>query len=729
MPSLQDELMNSLSSYETGRELEISRNEKGEAVIGPSQEALMRRTKLRAPMRQRKEEQTLEKTAKEFGPALAGTLTGPAVGAAEVVDLGLGLVKGAYKAAFPEADEGRFESFMQTLGDQFESGYGEGARSMILDIGRRAGYDEEQLKVMDEGITAGSFFGYGGAVKAAPKVASAIGDAVEGAGDAAKARMADADGSVTLTSGVDPDPAIAAAGDAVKSLRARKGQMVGAPKDITSSYKLNKLRREVEGLAIEGTDARFWYERSGKAILDAVGGDKEEAEKIIQIIAVTSPSTPVKSNFDYALQAYAQHKAGEPIMTGRFPTAMNKRIESILSGEEWEGRKTNNFYVNLMRVVDPQKVQGVTTDLWMMRSFGFDTDNPTDAQYSFVERETNRIASKLGWEPQQAQAAIWVAQKAKEEGKEISASKFDYSDALEQNLAQVSWESIPGRTSDHMLEMFDAPYEVQQEYHVEISKAFQDNDGFDLIARRLGIPTPGDFEAPGFFEGKVSPGTQTQVSAPRQYRGPKYGAVEQSALDLMEAYAAARGVLMKQDGVGYHRPFYSPAKKDGNGVEIRIGRPFSEAETKRFASLLNEKAGFEIAPIGSVDGVRIINFDPEFDNKEFQNIVKDATNNLVLDDDAELRAVLFASQNGYLGNDWSKFKNGEEYFSGISKEGRSDIYRKVQDIVKEIQPRIEAVDADFSEKYGFTRNEQINSAYRVVDQSQTPNAENLQGVD
>lgn len=44
-------------------------------------------------------------------------------------------------------------------------------------------------------------------------------DAIEGAGDAAKARMADADGSVTLTSGVDPDPAIAAVGGAVKAMR------------------------------------------------------------------------------------------------------------------------------------------------------------------------------------------------------------------------------------------------------------------------------------------------------------------------------------------------------------------------------------------------------------------------------------------------------------------------------------------------------------------------------
>lgn len=124
---------------------------------------------LTLPTMRQGEKQTLEKTAKEFVPALAGVATGPVVGAAEVVDLGLGLVKGAYKAAFPDADESRFESFMQTLGDQFESGYGEGARSIILDIGRRAGYDEEQLKIMDEGITAGSFFGYGKVAKEAVK--------------------------------------------------------------------------------------------------------------------------------------------------------------------------------------------------------------------------------------------------------------------------------------------------------------------------------------------------------------------------------------------------------------------------------------------------------------------------------------------------------------------------------------------------------------------------------
>jgi len=216
---LEQEFDNIRKYASKGRQIEAVKQEDGTFT---AQKVRMGATglDLTLPSMGQGEKQTIEQTKKEIGPSLAGVATGPAVGAAEVVDLGLGLVKGAYKAAFPDADEGRFESFMQTLGDQFESGYGEGARSMILDIGRRAGYDEEQLKVMDEGITAGSFFGYGGAVKAAPKAVSALGDAVEGAGDAAKARMADADGSVTLTSGVDPDPAIAAAGDAVAKFRA-----------------------------------------------------------------------------------------------------------------------------------------------------------------------------------------------------------------------------------------------------------------------------------------------------------------------------------------------------------------------------------------------------------------------------------------------------------------------------------------------------------------------------
>jgi len=566
-------------------------------------------------------------------------------------------------------------------------------------------------------------------VKNAPAIAGAVRNSIDQLGQAADARTLQRaqDTSVQLNTGFDPTDAI----DAALSYAGRKvrkdGQIVGAPPGINSQQTLDKLRRNLEEAAAEGEPGRFWYERSGKAILDALGGNKDDADKLAQAIAITSSATGVKTNFDFALQAFLQHKAGQPVKTGRFPAAMSKKIQTVFDGTDWEGRKTNNFYVNLMREIDPSKVQGVTTDMWMMRAFGFKnadgtaySGTPTDAQYTFVEEETKRIADQLGWEPQQVQAAIWVTNKAKEEGTEVSAAAFDYSDALLNNKAQISWESIPGRTGNHMPEMFDAPYEVQQEYHVAISKAFLDGNGNDFVAKELGIPTPGDFEAPGYFEGKVSPGTQTELAIPREYGGPKYGAVEPAALQLMETYAAIRGIAMKQDGVGFHRPFYNPKKADANGIELRIGRKFSEGETERLAKILADASGHgEYNPISTRDGVRILNFDfLEFDNKEFTKLVQNAIDLLDLDDDVSIDPVLFNSQNGYVGNDWSTNKNGEEYTNALRGTERPDLQRKVRSILSRLQTRIDEIDTDFSERYGFTRNTELNQEFRAQGRSE-----------
>ena len=385
-------------------------------------------------------------------------------------------------------------------------------------------------------------------------------------------------------------------------------------------------------------------------------------------------------------------------------------------------------------------VQGVTNDIWMMRSFGFEnTDGtpysgtPTDAQYTFVEQETKRIADKLGWEPQQVQAAIWVTNKAKEDGTDIATAAFDYSDALLNNKAQISWESIPGATSNHMPEMFKAPYEVQLEYHVAASKVFLDRNGSDELAKDFGTPTTGDFEAPGYFEGKVSPGTQTELAIPREYTGPKYGAVDPAALQLMEAYAAVRGVVMKQDGVGYHRPFHKATKRDSQGVMIEIGRQFTESETAQLGKIMAELSGHtDFNPIAAPGGVRLINFafarknldgtkameDTWFSddmlrtNKEFYALVKQAVERLDLDDDIGVKLGTFNAQEGYVGNDWSVNKNGEDYLRGTSFAGSPDLQRKVRDLITKFSARLDEIDIDFSERYGFTRNPDINQEFR-----------------
>jgi hypothetical protein len=492
------------------------------------------------------------------------------------------------------------------------------------------------------------------------------------------------------------------------------GQYIGAPQGMNTPQKLGSLRTKIKDLAMGGKDGRFWYERSGKNILDAVGGDVNEADKIIQAIAITSPGTQVKTNFDFAIQAYSQYKAGNPIRTGRFPEAMSERLEKIFAGEDWGGRKTDDFYNNLMIHIDPSRTGPVTGDIWMLRAFGYKGDMPSEQQYKFITRETQKIADELGWEPHQVQASIWVATKARDEGIDISKAGFNYSDALNDNLGQISWESIPGATGNHMKEMFTAPYNVQVDFHVDTSKAILDENGSDIIAKKLGILSPGDFEAPGYFEGKVSPGTQTEFFAPKEYKGSKYGKIDPSTEQLINAYAITRGILLKQDGVGWHRPWFNPAKKDANGIQLDIGRQFSEGETKQLAEILKELSGHgEYNPISSKVGVRILNFDYlEFDNKEFTKLVQNAINKLELDDDVVVKSGLFNSQNGYVGNDWSVNKNGEEYTNAISGEGQSNLLRKVRDIIREIQPRIDDIDKDYSEKYGFTRNTELNNEYR-----------------
>lgn len=254
---------------------------------------------IRAPMSQA-EPQTFEETKEQIVPSIAGLAAGPAVGIAELGDLGIGLMRGAYRAANPDADEGRFQAFMSGLSDQFEGGAGEAVRSKVMELGEAAGYNEQQMQVLDEAMTVGSFFGYGGAVKAAPKVLSKAGDMVEGAGDAAKARMAE--GGVTLTSGVNPDPLIAAAGDAVAKFRAPTEKQPGIIAFHGSGADFDEFKLEKIGTG-EGAQA-YGYglyftdsEDIAKFYRDSVGG--ANVLKTAQNIKIKAPSggTETAANF------------------------------------------------------------------------------------------------------------------------------------------------------------------------------------------------------------------------------------------------------------------------------------------------------------------------------------------------------------------------------------------------------------------------------------------------
>ena len=48
-----------------------------------------------------------------------------------------------------------------------------------------------------------------------------------------------------------------------------------------------------------------------------------------------------------------------------------------------------------------------------------------------------------------------------------------------------------------------------------------------------------------------------------------------------------------------------------------------------------------------------------------------------------------------------------------TRKGRSDIQRKVRDVITELSPRIDAIDSEYQIKYGFTGNSDINAEFRT----------------
>ncbi len=601
--------------------------------------------------------------------------------------------------------------------------------------------------------------------------------------------------------------------------RSKSGKYIGAPTGMDTSSKLQRLRKSMQSLAEQGEYGRFWYEYSGKAILEITDGNIDDARKLISAIAITSPQTGVDTNFEFALQAYYQWKNGQPIRTGIFPTSMSEKLEDVFAGKTFTGRKIGNFENNLLRTIDPELTQGVTTDIWIMRAFGYNQDAPTDLNYDFVENEIQKIARDLGWEPQQVQAAIWVEIKSRQENPSVKAAtdklseqkgyikfvpnkkgklvrefqdlsnatnpkekrkgilkseqahnriwlekalrydpdetdrnraKFDYSDAAAQKILQVSVETIPSTKSSHFPEIFSASEGEIIEYHHAMNKALLDDRGMDIVAQRLGILNYGFSSGVGAWEGRTDPVSQSLIVAPKQYK--EDGTISDDAKILIEAYAAIKGILFKQDGIGYHKPFFKGMKvADMNGSDINIGRPLSVSETLALHELITAQIPAEvnsnnISLVSSPEGVRVLNFTkydenvlPNYTRKKadpsFQKIVLNALSDITFDNGETCTHSRFTSDGNLLQNKWNGGQtNGEGYYQDRFK-GRPDLQRTIEDVLRELFPRVRTVEEDFSRRYGWTANKGLNAKFdpdrqaeELAESLQSPVVSQPQGV-
>ena len=598
----------------------------------------------------------------------------------------------------------------------------------------------------------------------------------------------------------------------------RTGRMHQRYQSLPPEQSIQAMYGDLLDLAKQGKPGRYWYEKSSKRILQYVGGDKDAADKFAQLIAIYSPQTTVPVNTGNAIKAYNRAKAGSKLWDGdivdrdrtfknikessdyvkslggenagitkvplddsgkRFLIARHKpkSYENIATADRdlkahllmnegipFEGRKTNNFYNNLMVHIDPSRLQGSTQDLWMAHAFGFpDVAVGSSGKYDFMEKITKRLSDQLGWRPHQVQAAIWTAIKTRMEGvaddakkaaiskgmatmqigpkgkprftpnegaedqiaelhrdmalgkkvsrKHILESAKDFSDFMDQNLAHITWESAPSKDVAHLNGIEALSPEAKAEYHGMASKALQDKDGNDLLAKYLGIMSPGSKDAPGYWQGKTNPATHTQMASTRIKAALQQPDIDEPSKHLLDIYATAKGLLHKQDGVGYHRPFYNPQITKANGIEYQFDKDLTDDHIRNIGQSLDKTSpGASLIPVNNRT-VRILNFSDQHQNDQrgFHKATDSVMSTAVPSTHTATKRA-FASDGNLVENDWKVNKNGEDYRRRLSAAGRPDVHEFVSSV---LAPRLEAVDREFAQKHGLKTDPQLEQSIRT----------------
>lgn len=402
----------------------------------------------------------------------------------------------------------------------------------------------------------------------------------------------------------------------------------GVDLSVFREHDIDGFLRQIPEYLRRGAPYRYWYEDSGKEILDFANGDKDLAARVAQVVAVMSASRNPRENINLALEAVRQWQAGRPIDVTTAP--QNAKAEAIMRGENWEGRKTNRFYANMLKFIDEDRYLAefpggeVTNDIWMARLFGLKTDVPTPREYDQMTKIQQNIAAALGWEPEQIQAALWVPAKADAGrvitgpgGKKIRAPLSDYeagidfARALREESVAMPVSAQPGRRTagDDLLRNYhDLDPEERTAYLGEKTEAVRqflvDAEVFGRIEAQavdfvesganftLTIPSP--VERLG--TGRISEKTGKEIQTPVSWTTP-------TARKQLTQVMSIIGEALQQDAMTWFRPIYRRDKPpQQNGILLKTSRPLTGDEQLRLHSELKHRLGGDVAVVPAPDG-------------------------------------------------------------------------------------------------------------------------------
>ena len=235
-------------------------------------------------------------------------------------------------------------------------------------------------------------------------------------------------------------------------------QIAGAPQGVTTPEQEAVLRENYRQAVEKGKQGALWYDDSGKAIMSHVGEDPEMARKVAGNFSVTSSSTGVKPNTGFTVKGHNQIISGDPVNTGRFPTAMGAGITDVYNTNGVAtGLKRGPFEQQLAiggGFADPSIDPRAVHDIWDMRVWGYPGKNgkpyegtATEAQHRWMDDQINQVIPTLSeqpfdWTTGRVQGAGWSGGKIDAGEIQPNEAAYSYADDLPRHYGQGSRETL-----------------------------------------------------------------------------------------------------------------------------------------------------------------------------------------------------------------------------------------------------------------------------------------------
>jgi hypothetical protein len=543
----------------------------------------------------------------------------------------------------------------------------------------------------------------------------------------------------------------------ISKAKAEGPKIVGAPLGVNTAADEARRRKEYANTMELGRAGASWYDDSGKAILENVGDDPAKARRAAEVFSITSSGTGVAPNTGFAVKGMNQASYGDPVDTGRFPTAMGGQIEDLYRGDTAVTGKKRTPFADQLAIgggfYDPsvtgQGNRGVH-DIWDGEAWGY-TDAKgrpirrgfTDAEHDWMDRQMNTVLKNYVNDPDiqglpgRGQAATWTGAKIQAGDIKPEDAAYSYADDISRLYGQGSREALSGSNTGNLSGLLDAPFEQRKAYTDEFMPIFFDEAGRDRIALNNDMLVGESFEGPGIYEG-VNPGRQAQYAVGTE-RVPVPNIkgtdprIDDASRNLMLNNEAIFGLLGAQKGIAGNRFYTDVPKSRSNAFEINVGdRPISYDEGNAALSALS-RAGFDpdsFAIIPSPRGVRVKDlgvFDEDLARMQAENpekykqAIKDRMDRLNRFSDELGNDLGGTSTPGFMDSiyeenafDKPEGMFGQQYLPFIFPDDRPQFVDRFNAIAPGMAEKLRELDKRTSKDYGFDISSNIDDMRAAI---------------